>query len=107
MFSTDLPIKEWHCSRFIPGEEDDDGEHVENVLIVLNSDLPKNFKYYWKRAKKRICADGGANRIFDALDREERRKWIPHIIKGDFDSIRKDVMDNFQEMVHFESLTHR
>ncbi|EAY73981.1 hypothetical protein OsI_01865 [Oryza sativa Indica Group] len=52
-----------------------------------------------KAAKLRICADGGANRIFDEMfqmtndpDYESTRKrYIPEIIEGDMDSIRPEV----------------
>lgn len=43
-----------------------------------------------------MCADGGANRLYDALQPEERVNFIPDVICGDLDSARKDVLDYYQ-----------
>lgn len=36
-------------------------------LVVLNYTLPKALPWLWHRARHRVCADGGANRLFDEL----------------------------------------
>lgn len=41
-----------------------------------------------RAAHRRICADGGANRVFDALPKSAAP---PDAILGDLDSIRQDV----------------
>lgn len=38
-----------------------------------------------------VCADGGANRLFDSLPSDRRSLFIPQYIKGDLDSLREDV----------------
>lgn len=34
------------------------------TALVLNYKLPKFFAKLWNKAKTRVCADGGANRIY-------------------------------------------
>ncbi|XP_047060832.1 thiamine pyrophosphokinase 2-like isoform X1 [Lolium rigidum] len=68
-------------------------------LVVLNQHLPRFMPRLWAQAKLRICADGGANRIFDEMsqmtsyedDESTRNRYIPEIIEGDMDSIRPEV----------------
>lgn len=69
------------------------------ALVVLNQHLPRFIPRLWAHAKLRICADGGANRIFDEMaqmindqDYEStRNRYVPEIIEGDMDSIRPEV----------------
>jgi len=69
------------------------------ALVVLNQHLPRFMPRLWDHANLRICADGGANRIFDEMfqltnDEDEisiRNRYIPEIIEGDMDSIRPEV----------------
>ena len=67
------------------------------AVILLNTKFSslKNewFKTLWDRAGLRICADGGANALFD----DERKMMIPDVIKGDMDSAREDVLAYFQK----------
>uniref|UniRef100_A0ACD5WA12 Uncharacterized protein n=1 Tax=Avena sativa TaxID=4498 RepID=A0ACD5WA12_AVESA len=68
-------------------------------LVVLNQHLPRFMPRLWAQAKLRICADGGANRIFDEMSQmtsdqdneSNRNRYIPEIIEGDMDSIRPEV----------------
>ncbi|KAF7327626.1 TPK-B1-binding domain-containing protein [Mycena kentingensis (nom. inval.)] len=61
------------------------------ALIILNQPFSKAlFLRLWSSSEWRCCADGGANRLFDTLG-TERALYIPHLIKGDFDSLRPDV----------------
>jgi len=66
------------------------------AVIALNSpDLScALFHQLWTTADVRVCADGGANRVFDSLPAEQRdgsADWLPHAVKGDIDSLRSDV----------------
>ena len=57
-------------------------------------------------AQVRIVADGGANRLYDALSEGDMQKngllsmseYVPDIIRGDLDSIRPDVMDYYSSL---------
>lgn len=48
-----------------------------------------------------VCADGGANRLHDEVPRmfpnesadAVRSRFLPHLIKGDLDSVRPDVLE--------------
>lgn len=63
-------------------------------------------------AQLRICADGAANLLLDGLKQwtgcsaeqlpEQRRRYLPHIIAGDLDSIRPDVRAFYQQSGHTE-----
>lgn len=57
-------------------------------------------------ATLRVCADGGANRLFDELPRmlpgscpeAVRAQYLPTAIKGDMDSIRPDVASFYSQL---------
>jgi thiamine pyrophosphokinase len=44
----------------------------------------------WNRTEWKLCADGGANRLFDSFP-----ELLPTAICGDLDSIRKDVKEYY------------
>ncbi|GJN16838.1 hypothetical protein PR202_gb03862 [Eleusine coracana subsp. coracana] len=54
------------------------------ALIVLNQRLPRFAPLLWARARLRLCADGGANRVFDGMPQllpdedlaEVRKRWL-------------------------------
>jgi len=74
-------------------------EDVESV-VVANTPLPEHFLSFWEAAKVRICADGGANRIFDSFAHQnDRIKFLPTLIKGDMDSIRPEVRQFYEKNV--------
>ena len=64
------------------------------ALVVLNTYSPSNdlFKLiYSSKPEVVICADGGANRLYDTLSSPSPDSFLPHYIVGDLDSIRADV----------------
>ncbi|EIN03724.1 Thiamin pyrophosphokinase [Punctularia strigosozonata HHB-11173 SS5] len=65
------------------------------ALVVLNQPFSIGLlDRLWSSAQWRCCADGGANRLHDLLLRSApaaRRRYIPDLVKGDFDSLRDDV----------------
>lgn len=63
------------------------------AMIILNQPITRKDTLYrsWAASRLRFCADGGANRLYDALDPEDRSLLLPTMIKGDLDSIRPEV----------------
>ena len=77
-------------------------------LIILNSPL-EDFEYVHRLARLAsfiICADGGANRLFDLMISKFSdhawdvavKKCLPDAIHGDLDSIRSDVLDAYASL---------
>ncbi|KAG4086494.1 thiamine pyrophosphokinase [Neocallimastix lanati (nom. inval.)] len=68
-------------------------------LIILNYILPKKeiLERLWKKAKYKICVDGGTNRLYNFFknDPTEREKYIPDYICGDLDSIKPEVLEYY------------
>ena len=70
------------------------------AMIILNTDCTGElFNHIWNYSDIHICADGGANRIYDTIvSKEEDQQFttmemnfIPEYIKGDLDSLRSDA----------------
>jgi len=62
------------------------------------------FDKLWNISSFHICADGGANRLYDATvasttsatSTASKNKYIPNVIKGDLDSIKSHVKEYYQ-----------
>ncbi|XP_011008044.1 PREDICTED: thiamine pyrophosphokinase 1-like isoform X2 [Populus euphratica] len=98
-----------HSSTFLlPGN--DHSSRVTYALVVLNQRLPRFTPILWDHAQVRVCADGGANRVFDEMPllfpRDDApcfrllisTRYKPDIIKGDMDSIRTEVLDFYTNL---------
>lgn len=89
-----------HCSRFLsPAGSTQIDESSGRVLVIVNSkDFHRGLmELLWNRCKWHLCADGGANRLFDSLPTEEERlRFIPDRIVGDLDSLRADVQTFYE-----------
>ncbi|PUZ66328.1 hypothetical protein GQ55_3G299000 [Panicum hallii var. hallii] len=76
------------------------------ALVVLNQPLPRFAPLLWSRAALRVCADGGANRVFDGMPEllqgqdagEVRARYKPDVIKGDMDSVRPEVKEYYSNL---------
>ncbi|KAI9839053.1 MAG: hypothetical protein M1837_002271 [Sclerophora amabilis] len=87
------------------------GEHLRKVsngnplpaaaLLILNqpiNDIP-GFRRLWEHCEYRICADGGANQLYELFEavqdsqdsRIQRDAYLPNEIHGDLDSLRPEV----------------
>ncbi|KAF2010351.1 thiamine pyrophosphokinase [Aaosphaeria arxii CBS 175.79] len=68
-------------------------------LLILNQPIASVdlLSRLWARSRYRICADGGANRLYDLFSgggpllEARRAEFIPTCVHGDFDSLREDV----------------
>uniref|UniRef100_A0A453GG00 Thiamin pyrophosphokinase catalytic domain-containing protein n=2 Tax=Aegilops tauschii subsp. strangulata TaxID=200361 RepID=A0A453GG00_AEGTS len=80
---------------------------VSYAVVVLNQRLPRFAPLLWTRARLRVCADGGANRVFDGMpdllpgeDPDEVRvsRYKPDAIEGDMDSVRPEVKEYYSSL---------
>lgn len=77
----------------------------DTVVVVLNWDLPMCTPRLMSAARMCICADGGANKLYDELPQRLpaaepdtlRRQYAPHAITGDMDSARPEVLDFYRQ----------
>ena len=89
------------------------------ALIILNTEHRSSkgeardlFSHLWEEASVRVCADGAANRLHDALSverraalraacippAERRSNQLPDVITGDLDSIRPEVLEFYEQI---------
>eukprot|EP00914_Ancora_sagittata_P002871 GHVO01006028.1.p1 GENE.GHVO01006028.1~~GHVO01006028.1.p1 ORF type:complete len:461 (-),score=70.40 GHVO01006028.1:293-1675(-) len=62
--------------------------------IVLNRPIPLVGLRVLKTAQWIVCADGGANRMYDTVG----ESILPNLICGDLDSVRNDVSDHYTSL---------
>jgi len=66
----------------------------KRALIILNQPFSTTLLHrLWESCQWHCCADGGANRLFDA-----RILFKPNLIKGDLDSIRNEVREYYTSL---------
>ncbi|KAI5964094.1 THI80 [Candida pseudojiufengensis] len=70
----------------------------KNVLLILNQKFTIDLNSIWNHCELVVCADGGANRLYNYFkDEQLRSKYIPNYIVGDFDSISEEVKDYYEK----------
>ncbi|KAK6182495.1 hypothetical protein SNE40_010173 [Patella caerulea] len=75
-----------------------DTKDLKPILVVLNQRIDEEihiFKHVWKNAVMKIFVDGATNRIYDYFG-EDKTKFIPDLITGDFDSARPEVLEFYK-----------
>ncbi|KAJ4968727.1 hypothetical protein NE237_015428 [Protea cynaroides] len=96
-----------HSSTFLlPSIPVDNKLTLKYALVVLNQRLPQFTPLLWNHAQLRLCADGGANRLYDEMPelfpQEDsllvRNRYKPDVIKGDMDSVRTDVLEFYSNL---------
>lgn len=67
------------------------------ALIVLNRPITNVdiFEKAWAACEIKVFADGGANRVYDKFV-DSREKYLPDYVTGDFDSLRDDVREYYE-----------
>ncbi|KAF8587626.1 thiamine pyrophosphokinase Thi80 [Ramaria rubella] len=90
MSTTSPSTKHWALPFLL---SQNDRSSFKTALIILNQPFGGALlNQLWSASSWRACADGGANRLYDSFeDEEQRSKFLPDLIKGDFDSIRDEV----------------
>lgn len=92
------PSVQRHCNAFLASPAVD--PPARPTLILLNG--PGSLEPIcsrWHHFDAVICADGGANRLYDSLhlDPQRREQLVPTHIKGDLDSLRPEVARFYQQ----------
>ncbi|KAJ5105065.1 hypothetical protein NUU61_002412 [Penicillium alfredii] len=87
---------EWDPSRFFRAS----GSPTPYAILVLNQPInEKAFAVLGEHASYIICADGGANRLYDMLrGSSEESQNLPNAIVGDLDSIRPSVREHYEAL---------
>lgn len=69
------------------------------VLVVVNTPIPRPpspwFEKLWALSSYHICADGGANRLYEAT--QPSLEYIPDRIRGDLDSLLPNVRTYYEK----------
>lgn len=75
------------------------------TLLIADCALPQHMQEIWENSSFQICADGGANRLFDwaKATKKTNSPTISHpaYIVGDLDGLRNDVKEHFESKVCF------
>jgi hypothetical protein len=72
-------------------------------LIIADCPLPSQMRHLWEISGTRLCADGGANRLYKWSRSEEPDKpeiyYVPDYIVGDLDSIKAELKEHYHRLV--------
>jgi len=101
-----MEVMEHSSADFLLSTPNGGNRRRSYALIILNYDVPRFTAALWDRAQLRLCADGGANRLYDEIPTffpEEdpllvRKRYKPDVIKGDLDSIRPEVREFYDNL---------
>lgn len=72
---------------------------LQPCLVLLNQalcGLETVLRKHWHKFSLHVCADGGANRLYDNISQESHGQYIPHTICGDLDSVRSEVLEYYE-----------
>lgn len=102
--ATNLHRTKRHRNAFLSRNDDrnrDNGDPLALVILNTREDTESKelLRHIWRRSDFRVCADGGANRLYDSFKSdvsEERAQYVPDLIVGDLDSLRPEVAAYYQ-----------
>ncbi|KAE9962717.1 hypothetical protein BLS_010105 [Venturia inaequalis] len=88
---------EFSPSAFLSADRDPTNPPTAD-LIILNQPIQdfETLKRIWSHTRYRICADGGANRLYHLLSgslEKHRLEFLPNLIHGDLDSLSPSTSD--------------
>ncbi|CBX99315.1 similar to thiamin pyrophosphokinase 1 [Plenodomus lingam JN3] len=88
-----------HPAKFL-AEDAHSEPSTSPYLLILNQPIADfaAFSRLWQHSGFRVCADGGANRLYDMFggDLETlREQYLPDLVHGDLDSLRDNVRDYY------------
>ncbi|RCK60777.1 Thiamine pyrophosphokinase [Candida viswanathii] len=70
---------------------------ANKVLLILNQRIDIDLISLCKKCDIIVCADGGANQLYDYFpDEQSRIRYLPCYIVGDFDSLRPQVKSYYE-----------
>ncbi|KAH9870895.1 hypothetical protein J1614_006467 [Plenodomus biglobosus] len=90
--------------EFLPAKFLTENAHTEQssspYLLILNQPIAHfdAFSRLWQHSGFRVCADGGANRLYDMFEgnlETLREQYLPDLVHGDLDSLRDNVRDYY------------
>ena len=71
-----------HYNNFLTADNHLSGESLESKSLVMINSATMDIELVrrlWKHCDYKICADGGANRLFDGLSSSEIAEYVPGI----------------------------
>lgn len=76
--------------------------YPRNGIVLLNVSLRKNIRHLhrmWNSSPLRYVLDGAANHLYENLLMPSGDALaLPHVISGDFDSVRPEILNHFKSL---------
>ena len=87
-----------HPAKYLQAKAEGSNGDSGVALIILNSPISdhEGFRQLYRHASFRLCADGGANRLYDAFGTES--DVLPDLIHGDLDSLDDTVRQAYEKL---------